>query len=337
MPIELPRLDYAFDALEPHISSHHPQDATTASTTRPTSKRPTSCSKALRCAGATLEEIVRQAAQRKASDEKMAKLYNNAGQAWNHAFYWRSLRPPGGTKPQGALADAIASAFGSQAKLEEQLKTAATEQFGSGWAWLVLDGTVLRVVTTSNADSPLATPQRAAAHARRVGARLLPRLPGAPPRSPGGGTRQPDQLGLRGTEPFESIATTATHRPGFAERGDTMHSDFAPGRTFPDFVLPDRSNTEHQLSALQGDEPMLVVLIRSLLCPRDRDQLAAVGRVHARLGSGCEAGGDHHRHIGQRARRRRRPRGARCCTTRPNRCATRSTSRCSPTTATSAR
>jgi peroxiredoxin len=65
-----------------------------------------------------------------------------------------------------------------------------------------------------------------------------------------------------------------------------MHSDFAPGRTFPDFVLPDRTNTEHQLSALQGDDPMLVVLIRSLSCPKDREQLAAVIRMQARLGSG---------------------------------------------------
>jgi peroxiredoxin len=66
-----------------------------------------------------------------------------------------------------------------------------------------------------------------------------------------------------------------------------MHSDFAPGRTFPDFVLPDGTRTARQLSALQGDGPMLVVLIRSLLCPKDREQLAALARVHALLGSGC--------------------------------------------------
>lgn len=66
-----------------------------------------------------------------------------------------------------------------------------------------------------------------------------------------------------------------------------MHSDYAPGRTFPDFVLPDRSRTEHRLSALQGDAPMLVVLMRSVACPQDREQLASVTRVHALLGSGC--------------------------------------------------
>ncbi len=65
-----------------------------------------------------------------------------------------------------------------------------------------------------------------------------------------------------------------------------MHSDFAPGRTFPDFVLPDRARTAHQLSALQGDDPMLVVLIRSLGCPQDREQLAALTRVRC-VGNGC--------------------------------------------------
>lgn len=159
MPIQFPALEYGFDALEPHISrdtlkTHHGKHHKTYV------EKANQLIEGTPLAGTTLEEIVRQAAQRKASDEKMAKLYNNAGQAWNHAFYWRSLRPPGGPQPQGALADAIKSAFGSQAKLHEQLETAATAQFGSGWAWLVQDGATLRVVTTSNADSPLTTPQR---------------------------------------------------------------------------------------------------------------------------------------------------------------------------------
>jgi peroxiredoxin len=66
-----------------------------------------------------------------------------------------------------------------------------------------------------------------------------------------------------------------------------MHSDFAPGRTFPDFVLPDRTRTARRLSALQGDDPMLVVLMRSVSCPHDREQLASVSRVHALLGTDC--------------------------------------------------
>ena len=159
MPIQLPALEYGFDALEPHISgdtlrTHHGKHHKTYV------EKANKLIEGTPLAGATLEEIVRQAAQRKSSDEKMAKLYNNAGQAWNHAFYWRSLRPPGGAQPQGALGDAIKSSFGGVDKLGEQLKTAGADQFGSGWVWLVQDGTALRVVSTSNADSPLTTPQR---------------------------------------------------------------------------------------------------------------------------------------------------------------------------------
>ena len=66
-----------------------------------------------------------------------------------------------------------------------------------------------------------------------------------------------------------------------------MHSDFGPGRTFPDFVLPDRTLTERRLSALQGGDPMVVVLMRSVSCPQDREQLASASRVQALLGSGC--------------------------------------------------
>ena len=300
MPIQLPALEYGFDALEPHISSttlktHHGKHHKTYV------EKANQLLAGTPLAGATLEDIVRQAAQRKASDEKMAKLYNNAGQAWNHAFYWRSLRPQGGPQPQGALADAIRSAFGGQDKLEEQLKTAGTEHFGSGWAWLVQDGQTLRVVSTSNADSPLTTSQRAAADDRRVGARLLPRLPGEAPRPSGRGDRQPAELGLRGTELLAPISRTSQQ---LVARGDTMHSDFGPGRTFPDFVLPDGTNTDHQLSALQGGDPMLVVLIRSLLCPeRPRAARVAGARARAARQRLLQAGGDHHRRVACRGGR----------------------------------
>ena len=152
MSIELPPLPYPLDALEPFIS------ATTLATHHGKHHR-AYVEKTRLLAGenaGSLEDIITRAA----GDAAQQALFNNAAQAWNHAFYWRSLRPPGGAKPSGAFADAIRSAFGGQGKLEEQLKTAATEQFGSGWAWLVLDGSTLRVVTTSNADSPLTTSQR---------------------------------------------------------------------------------------------------------------------------------------------------------------------------------
>jgi Fe-Mn family superoxide dismutase len=159
MTIELPHLEYSFDALEPHISgatlkTHHGKHhkAYVEKTKELVADTP--------LAGAGLEEIVRHAAQRRTAENAMAKLFNQAAQAWNHAFYWRSLRPPGGAKPRGALGDAIRGTFGSQAQFEDSLKTAATEQFASGWAWLVLDGRSLRIMTTSNADTPLVHGQR---------------------------------------------------------------------------------------------------------------------------------------------------------------------------------
>jgi Fe-Mn family superoxide dismutase len=159
MPITLPHLDYSFDALEPHISSatlktHHGKHHKTYV------DRTNKLIEGSPLAGAALEEIVRQAAQRRGNDETMGKLFNNAAQAWNHAFYWRSLHPPGGPKPRGELADEIRATFGSQTQLEEALKSAASEQFGSGWAWLVVDAGKLRVVTTSNADTPIVHQQR---------------------------------------------------------------------------------------------------------------------------------------------------------------------------------
>ena len=159
MPIELPTLDYSFDALEPHISgatlkTHHGKHhkAYVDKTNALIAGTP--------LAGASLEEIVRHAAQRRAHESAMTKLFNQAAQAWNHSFYWRSLRPPNDGKPQGALGDAIRGTFGSLPQFADALKSAATEQFASGWAWLVLDGRSLRIVTTSNADTPIVHGQR---------------------------------------------------------------------------------------------------------------------------------------------------------------------------------
>jgi Fe-Mn family superoxide dismutase len=88
--------------------------------------------------------------------ERMA-IFNNAAQAWNHTFYWRSLKKGGGGEPPAALKQRIDASFGSLDACRKELATAATTQFGSGWAWLVLDGDKLKVVKTSNAETPLAT------------------------------------------------------------------------------------------------------------------------------------------------------------------------------------
>lgn len=149
--MELPELPYVLDALEPVISAktlaiHHGKHhkgyidklnkaiAGTAFETLP------------------LETIVRQTAG--VADKEA--IFNNAAQAWNHDFYWRSLRPEGGGDPPAGLLERIQKDFGDLAALRKELATAATGQFGSGWAWLVTDGNKLDVMKTGNADLPLA-------------------------------------------------------------------------------------------------------------------------------------------------------------------------------------
>ena len=102
-------------------------------------------------AGLTLDKIITKTA---GNVEKTA-IFNNAAQAWNHAFYWRSLSAKGGGEPPAALKQKIEAAFETLDACKKELATAATTQFGSGWAWLVLDGDTLKVVKTGNADSPL--------------------------------------------------------------------------------------------------------------------------------------------------------------------------------------
>ena len=136
MRIELPELPYPIDALEPWISArtvqiHHGRHH----------RGYVDKSNALLGAEAgTLEEVIVHAA----GDASKRVLFNNAAQAWNHAFYWRSLRPRSGPPPP------------QYAKLAEALKVAATGHFGSGWAWLIRDRIgSLTVMTTANADTPI--------------------------------------------------------------------------------------------------------------------------------------------------------------------------------------
>ena len=82
-------------------------------------------------------------------------IFNNAAQTWNHNFYWRSLRPRGGGEPPAAMKQRIEASFGNLATCQKELAIAATARFGSGWAWLVQDAGKLKVITTSNAETPL--------------------------------------------------------------------------------------------------------------------------------------------------------------------------------------
>ena len=101
----------------------------------------------------SLEKIITSTAGR---PERTA-IFNNAAQTWNHTFYWNSLKPNGGGEPPAALKQKIEASFGSLEACKKELASAAVSQFGSGWAWLVLEAGVLKVVKTANADDPLTT------------------------------------------------------------------------------------------------------------------------------------------------------------------------------------
>ncbi|HYD50660.1 MAG TPA: superoxide dismutase [Terriglobales bacterium] len=94
----------------------------------------------------SLEQIVRNS---------KGDVFNNAGQVWNHNFYWRSLTPDGGSQPSGALAEAISRSFGNLDTLKRRLADAAVKQFGSGWAWLYLENGRLKVTSTEDAHTPI--------------------------------------------------------------------------------------------------------------------------------------------------------------------------------------
>jgi Fe-Mn family superoxide dismutase len=86
-----------------------------------------------------------------------AAIFNNAAQIWNHTFYWKCLKPKGGGEPPAALKQKIEASFETVDAFKKELSAAAVAQFGSGWAWLVLDGDKLKVIKTDNADMPMPT------------------------------------------------------------------------------------------------------------------------------------------------------------------------------------
>jgi Fe-Mn family superoxide dismutase len=149
-PFTLPPLPYADNALDPVISAntlgfHHGKhhQAYVDNLNKAVLGTP--------YADMPLEKII--AATFGLADK--GAVFNNAAQHWNHSFYWRSLKGQGGGEPGGALRQKIEASFGSVDACRKELLTAATTQFGSGWAWLAQDGAKLVVVKTGNADSPL--------------------------------------------------------------------------------------------------------------------------------------------------------------------------------------
>jgi superoxide dismutase, Fe-Mn family len=148
MSFELPKLPYAYDALEPHIDArtmeiHHSKHHAAYTNNLNAALEGTEL------AGKSIEEVIA-----KVSDK--AAIRNNGGGFYNHNLFWTIMSPNGGGSPSGDLATAINSAFGSLDNLKETFNKAAATRFGSGWAWLIVDGSGKLAVTSSpNQDNPL--------------------------------------------------------------------------------------------------------------------------------------------------------------------------------------
>ena len=152
MAYEVPPLPYPYEALEPHVDEqtmrihhdkHHQAYVDNAN-------------KALEgteWAGKPVEDVLRNLD--KIPEDKRTAVRNNAGGHANHSLFWTIMSPSGGGEPGGALGDAIAKAFGSLDDLKAQVNDAGMKRFGSGWTWLVRDGSGLAVVSTPNQDSPI--------------------------------------------------------------------------------------------------------------------------------------------------------------------------------------
>ncbi|MFB2919556.1 superoxide dismutase [Aerosakkonema funiforme] len=156
MAFTLPDLPYAANALEPHMSAntfsfHHDKHHAAYVNNL------NNLIKDTELADKSLEEIIKATFK----DSSKVGVFNNAAQVWNHTFFWNSMKPGGGGTPSGALADKINADFGSFDKFKEEFKNAAATQFGSGWAWLLLDNGTLKVSKTPNAENPLAHGQTA--------------------------------------------------------------------------------------------------------------------------------------------------------------------------------
>lgn len=154
MAYELPALPFGYTDLEPYISKstlefHHDKHHAAYVTNYNDAVKGTTYD------NESLEDVIKAVA----GDASKAGLFNNAAQAWNHSFYWNCIKKGGGGTPTGAIATKIDEDFGSFEKFVEAFKNAGATQFGSGWAWLVLDNGTLKVTKTPNAETPLTSGQ----------------------------------------------------------------------------------------------------------------------------------------------------------------------------------
>jgi len=152
MAYSVPPLPYAYDALEPHIDKatmefHHDKHH------QAYVDKVNAALEGTPLADAAIEDLLADLSQ--VPEDKRGAVKNNGGGHYNHSLFWESMSPTGGGAPSGELGSAIDSAFGSFADFQGQLKTTGVNQFGSGWSWLVHDGSGLAIVGTANQDTPL--------------------------------------------------------------------------------------------------------------------------------------------------------------------------------------
>ena len=150
-PFQLPALPWQENALEPVISArtiglHYGKHHATYV------KKLNELVAGTRYAELPLEQVITATA----GGAENAKIFNNAAQTWNHTFFWDCLRPGGGGEPPSEMARKLEQSFGDFPRFKEAFSKAAVEQFGSGWAWLVAKGDKLEVISTSNAQTPIA-------------------------------------------------------------------------------------------------------------------------------------------------------------------------------------
>ena len=152
MAFSVPPLGYAFDALEPHIDAktmeiHHDKHH------QAYVDKANAALEGTPLENASVEDILKDLSQ--VPEDKRTAVRNNGGGHYNHTLFWESMSPSGGGAPSGDLGSAIDSAFGSFADLQSKMKEAGVNQFGSGWSWLVHDGSGLAVLGTPNQDNPI--------------------------------------------------------------------------------------------------------------------------------------------------------------------------------------
>lgn len=146
MAFELPKLSYAYDALEPHIDARTMEIHHSKHHQGYTSKL-NAAIEGTNQAGSSIEEILK--------GDLSPAVRNNGGGYYNHCLFWEVMSPNGGGIPEGELAEMINSAFGSFEGFKEQFSQAAATQFGSGWAWLCYNNGNLEICSTPNQDNPL--------------------------------------------------------------------------------------------------------------------------------------------------------------------------------------